>query len=173
MTASRTPERQVKEFLAKYSPEIAARGRAARRRMRQLLPGWSELVYDNYNALVFGFSPTERPSDAVFSIALYPKWVRLFFLQDGPRLHDPQKLLTGKGARVRSLVLHSASDLDSPAVRALMAQTMAGIAPPGPARLPATTVRSISAAQRPRRPGAIPPPPAATRSGAGTRNRKT
>jgi 3-methyladenine DNA glycosylase AlkD len=151
MTVPPTSERQVRTFLAKYSPGIAARGRAARRRMRQALPGWSELVYDNYNALVFGFSPTERPSDAVFSIALYPKWVRLFFLRNGPLLHDPHNLLTGKGARVRSLVLQSAADLDSPAVRALMQQAMAGIARPRPGRPPATTVRSVSARQRPRR----------------------
>jgi hypothetical protein len=160
-----TSERQVKTFLAKYSPEIAARGQAARRTLRQALPGWSELVYDNYNALVFGFSPTERPADAVFSIALYPKWVRLFFLKNGPLLHDPQQLLTGKGARVRSLVLQSASDLESPAVRALMQQAMAGVTSPRPARVPATTIRSVSARQRPRRPAGTP----ANRRGAGTR----
>ena len=147
-----TTERQVKSFLAKYSPEIAARGQAARRRLRQALPGWSELVYDNYNALVFGFSPTERPSDAVFSIAVYPKWVRLFFLKHGSLLHDPQKLLTGKGARIRSLILQSDSDLDSPAVRALVQQAMTGIASPRLTRVPATMIRSVSARQRPRRP---------------------
>jgi hypothetical protein len=152
MTVPRTSERQVKSFLAKYSPEISARGQAARRRLRQALPGWSELVYDNYNALVFGFSPTGRPSDAVFSIALYPKWVRLFFLQNGPRLHDPEKLLSGSGARVRSLILQSPSDLDLPAVRALMQQATAGITPARPARQVGTSIRSVSARQRPRRP---------------------
>jgi hypothetical protein len=101
---------------------------------------------------VFGFSPTERPSDAVFSIALYPKWVRLFFLKDGQLLHDPQRLLTGTGVRVRSLVLQSAADLDSPAVRALIRQAMAEHSSPHQARLPATTIRSVSARQRPRRP---------------------
>ena len=144
---------QVDGFLAKYSPDIAKLGRAARARMRRKLPGWSEFVYDNYNALVFGFGPTGRPSDAVFSIALYPKWVRLFFLQDGPSLRDPEKLLSGTGSRVRSLVLRDAGDLDTPAVRALMAQAMAG-APRAAAKTPPTTVRSVSAKQRPRRPPA-------------------
>jgi len=40
---------QVDDFLSKYSPEIATLGRAARRTMRQILPGWSEFIYDNYN----------------------------------------------------------------------------------------------------------------------------
>lgn len=141
---------QVDDFLSKYSPEIATLGRAARRTMRQILPGWSEFIYDNYNALVFGFAPTDRPSDAIFSIALYPKWVRLFFLQAGPSLRDPQKLLSGTGTVVRSLVLTSAKDLDSPPVRALMAQAMKGITPL-PSKKGSSVVRSVSARQRPRR----------------------
>jgi len=140
----------VDAFLAKYSPEIAALGRAARRKLRRLLPGWSELVYDNYNALVFGFGPTERPSDAVFSIALYPKWVRLFFLRNGPALRDPQKLLSGTGTRVRSLRLQSAADLDTPPVRALIEQAMAGLRTT--TARSTTTIRGVSARQRPRRP---------------------
>jgi hypothetical protein len=37
-------------------------------KMRARLPGAVELVYDNYNALAIGFGPTERTSEAVFSI---------------------------------------------------------------------------------------------------------
>lgn len=76
----KSPKTQLDGFLTKYSPKIAALGRAALKKMRQLLPGSFELVYDNYNALVVGFSPTARPSDAIFSIVLYPRWVNLFFL---------------------------------------------------------------------------------------------
>jgi hypothetical protein len=39
---------------------------------------WAELVYDNYNALAIGFGQTERVSDVIFSIAVYPRWVGLF-----------------------------------------------------------------------------------------------
>jgi len=119
--------------------------------MKHTLPGWSEFVYDNYNALGFGFSPTDRPSDAVFSIVLYPRWVRLFFLQDGPSLDDPEKLLSGNGRQVRSLVLQTADDLDTPAVKALLKQAMAGHPRPATSKS-TTTIRSISANQRPRRP---------------------
>jgi hypothetical protein len=34
-----------------------------------------ELVYDDYNALMFGFSPTDRTSEAFISVA---GWVTLF-----------------------------------------------------------------------------------------------
>jgi len=41
------------------------------------------MVYDNYNALVIGFGPNDRPSLAIFSIVLFPRWVTLCFLQGG------------------------------------------------------------------------------------------
>ena len=95
-----TGQQQLRAFLAKYDPGIAATAKRALTKMRALLPGATELVYDNYNALVIGFGTTERASDAVLSIGLDPRWVTLFFL-DGRSLADPKKLLNGSGARVR------------------------------------------------------------------------
>ena len=53
-------EAQIDSFPAKYSPAIAGELRAARLQLRSLFPLGHELVYDNYNALVFGFAPTDR-----------------------------------------------------------------------------------------------------------------
>src|SRR5688572_16973057 len=64
-----TPDEQVEDFIAKFTPPVASLTRAVLAKMRARLPGAVELVYDNYNALVIGFSPTERASEAVFSIA--------------------------------------------------------------------------------------------------------
>src|SRR5690349_14512575 len=114
-----SPEKQLSGFLSKYTPDLAAQARAALVTMRKLLPGAIELVYDNYNALVIGFGPTERASDAIFSIALYPRWVTLFFLQ-GASLPDPKKILKGKGKVARHIVLNQAKDIDNPAVQELM-----------------------------------------------------
>ena len=58
--------------MAKYLPEIAAEGRLALAKMRRLVPGAVELVYDNYNGLVIGFCPGERASEGVFSLVLFP-----------------------------------------------------------------------------------------------------
>ncbi|MEP7027128.1 MAG: hypothetical protein ABI960_00905, partial [Candidatus Eisenbacteria bacterium] len=116
-----TPERRLAGFVAAYDPAIAARARMARRKMRALLPGATELVYDNYNALVIGFGPGERTSEAAISIALYPRWVTLFFL-DGVGLADPRGLLLGSGKRVRRLLIEGPETLESPAVRGLIAQ---------------------------------------------------
>src|SRR5437773_353459 len=99
---AKSPREQLDGFMAKYSPEVVSVARSALAKMRGLIPGAVELVYDNYNALVIGFCPSEqRPSEAVLSIVLFPRWVTVCFLQDGPELPDPQGLLKGSGTRVR------------------------------------------------------------------------
>src|SRR5512140_1562695 len=116
-----TPRAQLSAFLSKYTPEVQALAKKALAKMRKRLPGAVELVYYNYNALAIGFAPTERTSDAVFSIAVYPRWVSLFFLA-GAKLRDPQGILAGSGSRVRHIVLRSEDDLDRPEVVALIEQ---------------------------------------------------
>ena len=37
--------------------------------MQSRFPQTVQLVYDNYNFLVIGFSPTPKPSDSIFSLA--------------------------------------------------------------------------------------------------------
>ncbi|HKQ76878.1 MAG TPA: DUF1801 domain-containing protein [Blastocatellia bacterium] len=147
-----TPEEQLAGFIARYTPEIGALAHEALAKMRARLPGAIELVYDNYNALAIGFGPTERASDVIFSIALYPRWVSLFFF-NGVGLPDPQKLLKGSGKTVRHIVLENAADLDKPAVKALMKHALERADKPldreNRSRI---IIKSISAKQRPRRP---------------------
>jgi len=145
--------KQIESFLAKYTPEMVRAGKQSRARMRDLLPGGIEFVYDNYNALVFGYGPDERPSDAVLSLALMPRWVTLCFLK-GAKLSDPKKLLRGSGNIVRNIHLTSPAQIDEPDVMDLVQQAIAAAAPPFPGdgtRL-RTIIKSISAKQRPRRP---------------------
>ena len=156
MPAARTtaqPAAQLKAFLSKYSPGMAAEARAALTRLRRLVPGAVELVYDNYNALVIGFGPTERASEAIVSLAVFPRWVTLCFIQNGPDIPDPNGLLKGTGNVVRHVRLESVKDLDKPAIRALIkhALTLADV-PIDPAQRRRMVIKSISAKQRPRRP---------------------
>lgn len=148
----KSPQHQLAKFLAKYDPAIVTLAKKARAQMQQLLPGAVEMVYDNYNALVISFGTTERPSEALFSIVLYPRYVSLCFLF-GSKLHDPHKLLNGAGKRVRWIRLEDAGVLDDPEVQELIAAALESAATPldeaGPGRL---IIKSISAKQRPRRP---------------------
>ena len=147
-----SPEEQLESFIAKYAPPVAAQARAVLAKMRALLPGAIELVYDNYNALAVGFGTTERTSDAVFSIAVFPRWISIFFLH-GVNLRDPKHLLKGKGKSARHIVLFGPETLDMPAVQALMVQALKRASPPFDPRRPnRVVIKSVSVRQRPRSP---------------------
>jgi hypothetical protein len=139
-------------FLAKFEPHVAVSARTALARLRKLLPGATELVYDNYNALAIGFGPSDKASEAIFSIAVFPRWVSLFFLQ-GAKLPDPDGLLQGAGTKVRHIVLTEPSVLEQSSVKKLMAIAMSSANKPiDPRQRRRLIIKSISAKQRPRRP---------------------
>jgi hypothetical protein len=154
MTKATDAERQLAGFMAKYTDEVASLAEAILGEMRRLYPMALELVYDNYNALAIGFGPSERASEAIFSIALFPRWVSLFFLQ-AKGLSDPGKILCGNGSVARHIVLPSPDMLHDPLVQDLMREATARAKVPfdsnGVHRL---IIKSISKAQRPRRPAA-------------------
>jgi hypothetical protein len=142
--------KQLASFLGRFRPEIATLARAARAKLRKRLPGAVEMVYDNYNALVIGFSPTERPSDAILSIVIFPKRVSICFIQ-GKHLPDPHRVLMGDGNQVRFIRLdEAAAILDTAPLRALVSEAVAFGETPftGKGRL---VVRAVAGKQRPRR----------------------
>ncbi len=123
----RNAEAQLARDFAKHEPAIARFGKALRARLRARLPGLCEIVYvyENQNALLIAYSPTEHGYHGVCSIGLYPREVRLFFTQ-GARLSkaDPHKLLQGRGKTVRHVVLKTVADLDRAEIAALMAAAL-------------------------------------------------
>lgn len=146
-----TPKQLLESFFKKYDPDIARQGKAVLVKMRRLLPGAVELIYDNYLGLVIGFGPTEKPSQAVLSVLLQPRWVTLCFFH-GTRLMDPGKRLRGKGKLVRSVRLVAPGDLDEPEIEALIEQSKDMADPPfDTTQNGYQVIKFISAKQRPRR----------------------
>jgi hypothetical protein len=157
-----TPREQLDGFLDRFLPDVAKRARGALAKLRKLLPGAMELVYDNYNALAIGFAPSERASEVIVSVAVFPKHPSIFFMQDGVKLPDPTGRLRGQGTRVRHIVLDDAAILDAPDVRELIALAMKRAKVPlDPKARRAIVIKSIAAKQRPRRPAGGPRPKAA------------
>jgi len=150
-----TAQQQFEEFLRKYDPAVAAEAKKSLAKLRKLIPNAVEMVYDNYNALVIGFCPGMRPSEAILSIALMPQWVSLCFLQ-GAGLPDPEQRLEGSGNVARHIKLKSgAVTLDEPGVRTLIAEALKRAKVPVPAgQKRQFIIKSVSAKQRPRRPSA-------------------
>jgi hypothetical protein len=114
---------ELNRMIARRPTEMAKLTRAVLAKLRPRFPGATELVYDKKNALVIGFCPDDRASNVINSIAVYSKWINLYFFEGGT-LDDPEHLLQGSGSTVRSIRITSATDLDRPAVKALMAQAL-------------------------------------------------
>lgn len=149
-----TPQEQFKKSLSEFDAPIQKFANDCIGKMRKRLPRFLELVYDNWNALVVGYGPNERASDALFSIVIFPRYVSICFIT-GASLVDKDKLLTGSGNQVRGIRLSSPDVLDHPGVKELMKQAIDR----STVKIPATQktrmiIKSISAKRRPRRPSA-------------------
>ena len=149
-TTSIGAETQLKGFIAKFEPNHQTLIRAVRKALRKRLPTACELVYDNYNFFVIGYSPTERPSDSIVSVAAGANGVGLCFIR-GASLRDPQKILHGSGNQTRFMRVESADVLARPEVEALIGAAIAEAKPLPATRRGRLIIRSVSAKQRPRR----------------------
>jgi hypothetical protein len=125
--------------------------RSVRSAVRKRLPTANELVYDYHTSFVIAYSPTERPTDGIVSIAARADGVRLY-LMHGPQLSDPKKLLLGSGRQTRFIRVEAASQLADPDVEALIAAAidLAGVPLPRKGR-GKLVIRTASPKRRPRR----------------------
>jgi hypothetical protein len=147
-----TPAQQLTAFIAKFDPSVAKLVRSARSVLRKEFPTAIELVYDNYNALAIGYSTSERVSDVLFSLAVYPRWIDLYFM-NGRSLPDPNGLLRGSGKKGAFVRLDDLSMLNDAAVKMLLDAAVRNSNSPLPAKGKGyTVIKSISAKQRSRRP---------------------
>jgi len=117
------------QIIKRLPPEMASLTRAVLAKLRKLLPGAVEMVYDKSNSLVIGFCPTEKASAVINSIGVYRRWINLYFFE-GDTLPDPEGLLQGTGTMVRSIRITDARELDRPAVNALIAEARERAEPP-------------------------------------------
>jgi hypothetical protein len=119
-------ETQLASYFAKYEPAVAKLGKALRAKLRARLPGLFEVVYvyENQNALVISYSPTENGYEGC-ARSRCTRLVKLFFAQ-GALLSksDPNKLLQGSGKTVRHVVLNSVADFDRAEIEVLMAAAL-------------------------------------------------
>jgi hypothetical protein len=149
--ASAGAEKQLQSFIAKFDPKHQLLIRAVRRLLRKRLPTANELVWDNYNFFVIGYSATERPPDSIVQIAAAANGVGLAFYR-GASLPDPHKILLGSGSQNRFIRLESAETLNRTEVKALIdaaeVQAKTPFAASGGGKV---IIRSISAKQKPRR----------------------
>jgi hypothetical protein len=104
-------------FLSRFPPEIVALVKRCLPKLRRALPGSCQLVYDYASSLLVAFSMSERGYEAIVTMAIFPREVRLYFDKSLP---DPKGLLQGSGTKVRSVTLKAAADLEHGDIHALI-----------------------------------------------------
>jgi hypothetical protein len=104
-------------FLSRFPPDIVALVKRCLPKLRRAFPGSYQLVYDYAGSLLVAFSMSGRGYEAIVTIAIFPRWVRLYFDKSLP---DPKGILQGSGTKVRSVTLKAASDLDHGDIHALI-----------------------------------------------------
>ena len=112
-----TTNAQFAALLSRFSPEIVALAKRCLPKLRRAFPGSTQIVYDYSNSVVVAFSMSERGYEAIVAIAIYPRWIRLYFDKSLP---DPKSLLEGSGGKVRHVTIKTASELDHGDIHALI-----------------------------------------------------
>lgn len=112
-----TPRAQSSALLSRFPPEIVALAKRVLAKLRRVFPGSYELVYDYSGSLVVAFGVSDKGYEALVAVAIFPRWIRLYFDKSLP---DPEGLLEGSGGKVRSVTVQSASDLDRGGIRGLI-----------------------------------------------------
>ncbi len=118
-----------------------------------LYPDANELIYDNYNALAIGWSPTDRVGHTFCSIAVGRTSGNVHFgFYWGSEIADPKKILIGKGNQYRYILVKNKDDFPKAYIKKLLkdayANSFAKIKDKAQIIHGATITKSISAAKR-------------------------
>lgn len=86
-----------------------------------LYPTANELIYDNYNALAFGWSPTDRVGHTFCNIAVGRTSKNIHFgFYWGSEIADPEKKLIGNGNQYRYILVKSTKDFPKTYIKKLL-----------------------------------------------------
>jgi hypothetical protein len=98
------------KFLTPFADDIQEIALWLREFVWDLYPDCNELIYDNYNAVAFGWSPTDRVGDTFCSIAVGSNKYVHFGFYWGSKLADPEKKLLGNGSQYRYIKVKTRGD---------------------------------------------------------------
>lgn len=108
-------------FLKPFPPEVRETVLWLREFVWNIYPEANELIYDNYNALAFGWSPTDRVGHTFCSIAIGRTNYSIHFgFYWGTKITDPEKRLIGNGNQYRYLIIKKKSDLPKTYIKNLL-----------------------------------------------------
>lgn len=109
------------KFLEPFDPEITSLVMWLRDFVWDLYPMANELIYDNYNAVALGWSPTDKIGHIFCSIAIGRTSGNVHFgFYWGAEISDPEKKLIGNGKQYRYLLVKSKSEFPLEYIKSLV-----------------------------------------------------
>src|SRR5215468_10167407 len=103
---SKDQTKDLIKFLTPFPSGVKERALALRAFVWDLYPHCNELIYENYNALAFGWSPTDRVGHTFCSVAVGRSSHNVHFgFYWGSELSDPKKMLLGEGNQYRYILV--------------------------------------------------------------------
>ncbi|HTE23273.1 hypothetical protein [Flavitalea sp.] len=119
-----------------------------------LCPEANELIYDNYNAVAFGWSPTDKVGHTICSIAVGRSSKNVHFgFYWGGELSDPDKILLGEGNQYRYILVTDKKRFPKAYIKKLVneafANSLSKVKDQKQIRHGQTIVKSISEKKRP------------------------
>jgi hypothetical protein len=150
---SKEQTKDLLKFLSPFPEEIKEIALWLREFVWNLYPNCNELIYDNYNALAFGWSPTDRVGHTFCSIAVGRSTNNVHFgFYWGSEISDPDKILLGQGNQYRYILVKSKSDFPKAYIKKLLkeayANSLAKVKDKKQIMAGATLTKSISGAKR-------------------------
>ena len=123
-----------------------------------LYPQANELIYDNYNALAFGWSPTDKLGHTFCSIAVGRTSKNVHFgFYWGTEIADPENKLLGKGNQYRYLLVENKTSFPKDYITKLVKEAYSNsvnkVKEPGQFMEGKTIVKSISPVKRSKKNG--------------------
>lgn len=114
-------EQQIADCLKPFGGEIASLAQALRAYLKKETKPAFELAGMSAQSFNIGYGFTTTAWDCYCAIIVYKKHINIS-LPSGASLFDPDGLMHGVGSRVRHLKLKELKDIQTPAVRTLLAE---------------------------------------------------
>ena len=154
---SKDQTKDLLKFLKPFDAEINELVFWLREFVWDLYPKTNELIYDNYNAVAFGWSPTDKVGHTFCSIAVGRTSKNIHFgFYWGSEIADPEKLLIGNGNQYRYILVKDKRSFPKIYIKKLLreayANSLAKVKDPKQLMQGATITKSISAAKREKKP---------------------
>jgi len=141
------------KFLKPFPEDILDIAMWLREFVWDLYPDTNELIYDNYNAVAFGWSLTEKLGHTFCSIAVGRSSYNVHFgFYWGSEISDPDKILLGQGNQYRYILVKRKEEFPKPYIKKLLkeayANSLAKVKDPKQIINGETIVKSVSDAKR-------------------------